>query len=385
MNPLFAGLPTTVFDEMSALARTHGALNLGQGFPDRDGAEDVREAAARALMTGSNQYPPMRGTPELRKAVAEHYGRHQGLDLSADEVLVTSGATEALAATLLALLSPGDEVLLIQPMYDAYLPLVRLAGARARFVSLRPPEWRLDIGALETTITPATKVLVFNNPLNPAARVFDRSELEAVAEVCRRHDLIAVCDEVWEHVLFDGRTHLPLIALPGMRERTVKIGSAGKMFSLTGWKVGFACAAAALLEHIARAHQFLTFTTPPNLQAAVAYGLTKPPQSFASMRDGYQRARDRLAVALEREGFAVLPSEGTYFLCLDLAASGVALSDYDFCRRIVAEAGVAAIPLSPFYAEGAPPNVTRLCFAKADAVLDDAADRLSRWRDRVVG
>ena len=385
MNPLLVGMPTTIFEEISALARDHGAVNLGQGFPDDAGPQDVRAHAAKALMEGSNQYPPMMGLPELRAAVAEHYGRLQGLDLAAEEVLVTSGATEALAASLLALLSAGDEALLIQPMYDAYLPLVRQAGATPRFVRLEPPDWRLSEAALEAAVTPATRLLVLNNPLNPATRVFSPAELAAVARVCVRHDLIAVCDEVWEHVVFDGRAHLPLIALPGMRKRTVKIGSAGKMFSMTGWKVGWVCATPELLGVIAKAHQFLTFTTPPNLQAGAAFGLARSAAAFRSMAAGFQRGRARLTAALREAGFAVLPSEGGYFVCVDLAASGVPLPDAEFCRRSVIEHGVAAIPLSPFYAETPVTTVIRLCCAKRDETLDEGARRLAAARAAFIG
>jgi aspartate/methionine/tyrosine aminotransferase len=269
MNPIFAALPTTIFEEINLLARQHRAINLGQGFPDGDGPEDVRRAAAEALLgEGFNQYPPMLGLASLRAAVADHYARFHGLDASSDEVLVTSGATEAIAAALLALVGPGDEVVLIQPMYDAYLPMVRAAGGVPRFVTLRPPEWRLTAEAIEAAITPRTRVIVINNPINPCGRMLDATELAAVADACIRHDLIAVSDEVWEHVIFDGRAHIPLICVPGMRERTVKIGSAGKIFSMTGWKVGFVVAAPALHLAVSRAHQFLTFTTPPALQAA---------------------------------------------------------------------------------------------------------------------
>ena len=380
MNPLFAGLPTTIFEEISTLARQYDALNLGQGVPDGNGPEDVRAHAAEALMHGSNQYPPMLGMPELRRAVVEHYNRVQGLDLCVDEVLVTFGATEALACALFALIAPGDEVVLIQPMYDVYLPIVRQAAGVAKFVRLEPPHWRLDEAALEAAISPATRVLVLNNPLNPAARMFDSEELAAVARVCVRHDLIAVCDEVWEHITFDDRRHLPLMAFQGMRERTIKIGSAGKIFSMTGWKVGFACAAPALQHVLAKTHQVLAFTVPPNLQAGVAYGLAKTESYFAAARGGFQRSRDRLAGALSAQGYAVLPSQGAYFLCVDLQASGVEVDDQAFCRAAIIQAGVAAIPVSAFYTEAPVRNVARLCFAKQDATLDEAARRLGAAR-----
>jgi aspartate/methionine/tyrosine aminotransferase len=384
MNPIFADLPTTVFELISGLSRQHGAVNLGQGFPDGPGPEDVRAKAAEALMSGSNQYPPMAGLPELRAAVADHYRRFQGLALEADQVLVTSGATEAIAASILGLVQPGDEVVLIQPAYDAYLPLVRQAGGVPRFVTLRPPDWRLTEQDLAAAFGSKTRLVLFNNPMNPAARAFDAAEVALLADFCRRFDVIAVCDEVWEHVIFDGRTHHPLIAEPGMAERAVKIGSAGKMFSLTGWKVGFVCAAPRLLSAIAKTHQFLTFTTPPNLQTAVAYGLGKDAAYFDGMRADFQRSRDRLAAALTEGGFAVLPGQGAYFLCIDLAASGVKTGDYDFCLRAVNEAGVGAIPLSVFYATEPVATVIRLCFAKRDETLDAGAERLIAAK-RLIG
>jgi aspartate/methionine/tyrosine aminotransferase len=379
-NPIYARMGTSIFEEMSHAARTSGAINLGQGFPDEDGPLDIRQAAADALLTRSNQYPPMLGLPELRQAVAAHYARFQGLEVSRDEVLVTSGATEAIAASLLALIEPGDEVLLFQPMYDAYQPLVERAGGVARFARLDPPGWRLTEAAIEAALTPRTRIVLLNNPLNPAARAFTRDELEVLARICVERDLMAICDEVWEHVLFDGQAHVPLISLPGMRERTVKIGSAGKIFSMTGWKVGFVITAPELHTVIARAHQFLTFTTPPALQAAVAYGLGKEEAHFAAMRGRFQRSRDRLAAALGAGGYKVLPSDGTYFLTIDLQGSGVEESDRAFSRRLVEEHAVASIPLSPFYAEAPVEHLVRLCFAKSDETLDEGARRLIAGR-----
>ena len=377
MNPLYARMPTTIFERMSARARETGAINLGQGFPDSNGPPDVVEAAARALTERSNQYPPMVGIPELRDAVADHYRRHQGLDLSPAEVTVTSGATEALAAAILALVTPGDEVVLFQPLYDAYLPLVRRAGGVPKLVRLEPPHWRITAHALDAAFSSRTRVVVLNTPLNPTATIVSDDELALVAERVIASNAVLVSDEVWEHVIFGGRAHRSPMALPGMRERTVKIGSAGKIFSLTGWKVGWMCAAPALAAPLARAHQFLTFTTPPNLQAAAAYGLAKDDSYFAGMRAEFARSRDRLTDALRAEGWGVLPSEGTYFLSLDLAASGVALDDVTFCDRLVGEFGVAAIPVSAFYAEDPVTTIVRLCFAKRDETLDAAAERLA--------
>jgi aspartate/methionine/tyrosine aminotransferase len=381
-NPIFADLPTTIFEEMSGLARELGAINLGQGFPDDPGPEAVRARAAQAVMDGYNQYPPMAGLPELRQAVAAHYARRQGLDLDwAAEVTVTSGATEALAAAFLGLVRPGDEVIVFQPVYDAYPPLIRRAGGTVRLVGLSPPEWRFDRAMLEKAIGPRTRFVVLNSPMNPTGVVLPPEDLALLAEVCVRHDLIAICDEVWEQVVFGAAVHRPLMGFPGMRERTVKIGSAGKMFGLTGWKVGFACAAPGLTHALARAHQFLTFTTPPNLQTAVAFGLETGADWFATMPQALERSRDRLAAGLRREGFAVLPSQGTYFLNLDLAASGVSEADRAFALRAVHATGAASIPVSAFYAEAPVTTILRLCFAKQDAVLDEAVVRLARARE----
>lgn len=374
MNSVLSGLPTTIFEEMSRLAREHQAVNLGQGFPDDPGPLDVRERAAEALISGWNQYPPMMGLPELRHAVAAHYGRWQGIDFDPErEIMVTSGATEALAGALLALIEPGDEVVLFEPMYDAYLPLVRRAGGVPRFVTLQPPHFALTEEALAAAFSPKTKVVLFNNPLNPTGTVFPDAQLDLLARFCVRFDAIALCDEVWEHIVFDGLRHSPLIAREGMRERTIKIGSAGKIFNLTGWKVGFVCAQPAILKTLAKAHQFITFTTPPNLQAAVAYGLAKDDAFFEGLRADLQRSRDRFADGLTRLGFTVIPTQGTYFLNIDTGGE----DDVAFCRRLVSEHGVAAIPVSAFYAEGAVRNVVRFCFAKRDETLDAALARLA--------
>lgn len=377
MNPVFANLPTTVFEAMSRLARDYGAINLGQGFPDDPGPADIREAGARALIEGPNQYPPMMGLPDLRGAIAAHYGRHQGLSLDPEtEVMVTSGATEALAGALLALIEPGDEVILFAPMYDAYLPLVQRAGGVPRIVNLMPPAFRPDEAALTAAFTERTRVVLLNNPLNPSATLFDGEDLALLARLCCHHDTVALCDEVWEHVVFDGARHTPLMAMPGMRGRTVKVGSAGKIFSLTGWKVGFVMAEAPLMRVLAKAHQFLTFTTPPNLQAAVALGLRKEEGWFEAMRAGYARSRNRLAGGLRERGFTVLPSGATWFLNIDIAALGEH-DDVAFCEALVTRHGVAAIPVSAFYPDGAVRHLVRLCFAKADPTLDAALDRMA--------
>lgn len=378
MNQVFAGLPVTVFEAMSQLARDNNAINLGQGFPEAPGPEDIRRAAADAVVDGYNQYPSMMGIPELRQAIATHYAHWHGLNLDPmSEVMVTSGGTEALTSSLLAVIEPGDEVVLFQPMYDSYLPIIRQAGGIPRLVRLQPPGWRLNEDILREVFNHKTKAVVFNNPLNPAAVVYPREDLELLARFCQEFDAIAICDEVWEHVVFDGREHIPLIAIPGMRERTLKIGSAGKIFGLTGWKIGFVCAAPPLLRIAAKVHQFLTFTTAPNLQVAVAYGLGKPDVFFQGMRSELARSRDRLTAGLTSLGFPVLPSQGTYFLTVDLSVLGLNETDEAFCRRIVTEHKVAAIPVSAFYEVNAVTSVVRFCFSKNDATLDAALERLS--------
>jgi len=381
-NPIFAQLPTTIFEEMSSLARETGAINLGQGFPDAPGPPALLRQAAEAVEHGYNQYPPMLGLPVLRQALARHYQRRQGLDLDwRDQITVTSGATEALAASLLALIQPGDEVVLFQPLYDSYLPMVRLAGGVPRLARLTPPHWRIDRAMLEAVFTERTRLVVINNPLNPAGTVWPEADLTLLAEFCVAHDAICVCDEVWEQVVFAPNVHRPLIGFPGMAERCVKIGSAGKMFGLTGWKVGFACAAPALSAVVAKAHQFLTFTTPPNLQAAAAWGLDHMEGWFDEMPAALAASRDRLAEGLSREGFAVLDSAGTYFLNIDLPGSGVDRPDRDFALHAVRTAGVASIPVSAFYETEPVRTVLRLCFSKADATLDEGVARLARARD----
>jgi len=385
MNPVYANMGTTIFEAMSARARETGAINLGQGFSDGRGPEAVLEAAARAVLDKSNQYPPMAGLAELRQAVADHYARHQGLNLGWDEVIVTSGATEALAAAILALVEPGDEVICFQPLYDAYVPLIERAGGTAKLVRLAPPHWKIDKSALEAAIGPRSRYLLMCNPLNPTATMSSAEELATIADFCVSHDLVAICDEVWEHVTFDGARHLPLIGFPGMRERTVKIGSAGKIFALTGWKVGWMCAAPRIARVLAKAHQFLTFTTPPNLQWAVAEGLATQDQWVQDARHRFQAGRDRLKAGLEAAGLVTLPSAATYFMSVDLTASGIDMDDVTFCNRLIEEAGVVTIPVSAFYARDPVTSVVRFAFCKQDAVLDQAIGQIAEWKRGLNG
>jgi N-succinyldiaminopimelate aminotransferase len=378
MNRVFADLPVTIFEAMSQLARDNNAINLGQGFPDDPGPEDIRRAAADAVLNGYNQYPSMMGLPELRQAIASHYAHWHKLDLDPmSEVMVTSGGTEALTSAILSVVEPGDEVICFQPVYDSYLPIIRQAGGIPKLLRLEPPHWRLSEEMLRSAFTPKTKAVLFNNPLNPAAVVYPREDLELLARYCQEFDAVAICDEVWEHVTFDGREHIPLITIPGMRDRTIKVGSAGKIFSLTGWKIGFVCAAPHLLRVAAKVHQFLTFTTAPNLQIAVAYGLSKTDDYFIKMRSELEKSRNRLTAGLESLGFPVLKAQGTYFLTVDLSPLGLNETDEAFCRRITTDYKVAAIPVSAFYEKDPVTSVVRFCFAKKDSTLDAALERLS--------
>ena len=378
LNPLYEQMATSVFERMSLLAAKHDAINLGQGFPDFGWADDVLEAAATAVVEGSNQYAPSRGLPALRQAVADHYRRHYGLNDTADEVCVTSGATEALGAAILATVSPGDEVIIFTPAYDSYAPMIRRAGGVVREIALKPPHWHIGEGALRAAVGPKTRAIILNNPHNPTGRLFDRVELETVAKVARDHDLIVISDEVWEHIVLDGDAFTPLASLPGMAERVIKIGSAGKIFSLTGWKVGWMVAPQALAGTIARAHQFLTFCTAPNLQAAVAFGLNQGDSWIEPMRQRFARARDRMTEGLRGAGFAVLDAQSTYFLCVDLAASGIALDDEAFAAVAVEQAGVAVVPLSPFAEQDKPTHLIRLCFGKKDETIDRGVAAMAR-------
>jgi aspartate/methionine/tyrosine aminotransferase len=377
-NALLAATGTTIFTVMSALAVKHGAINLGQGFPDTDGPEDVVRAAADALFDGRNQYPPLTGVPELRQAVAAANRRFYELEINPDtEVIVTSGATEAITACLMALLDPGDEVVLIEPLYDTYLPVVRMLGAVPRLVRLEPPHWELPRDAMAAAFGPKTKAIMLNSPMNPASKVFTADELGLIASLLAKHGAYAVCDEVYEHLVFDGLRHIPLMTLPGMRERCLRIGSAGKTFSLTGWKVGYVTGPAALTAIVAKAHQNLTFTTPPNLQRAVAIGLGKDDSYFEALAGALQSKRDRLSAGLAAVGFGVLPAHGSYFVTTDFSPLGFRGDDVAFCRHITEAMGVTAIPVSAFYEGNAPSHFARFAFCKQDAVLDAAIAKLA--------
>lgn len=360
---------------MSALAKEHGAINLGQGFPDDLGPLVLREKAADEVIHGWNQYPPMMGLEVLRRAIAKYYAPKINVAIDwSTETLVTSGATEALAAAIFALVEPGDEVILFQPFYDAYLPLVLRAGGVPRFVTLDPNDWSFQPQDLRRVFSKRTRAIIFNDPLNPAAVSFSNEQRAAVADLCVEYDVVAICDEVWEEVLFDGQKHQSLMAFPKMKERVIKIGSAGKMFSLTGWKVGFVVASQTLISLVAKAHQFITFTTPPNLQAAAAMGLDLSTELLLPMQARLRTAKNYFTEGLHQKGFKVLPSNATYFINIDIA--GTRLSDVEFCERLVMKFGVAAIPMSAFFAKNPFFNVVRFCFAKKEETLSQALKRM---------
>ncbi|MEU8649362.1 pyridoxal phosphate-dependent aminotransferase [Streptomyces sp. NPDC048737] len=384
LNSRLAEFGTTVFAEMSALALRTGSLNLGQGFPDTDGPEEIREAAVRALRDGrGNQYPPGPGVPELRTAVAGHQHRRYGLTFDPDtEVLVTAGATEAIAAALLALLEPGDEVVALEPYYDSYAACIAMAGAARVPVTLRPDpaqaRFRLDLDELRDAVTDRTRLLLINTPHNPTGTVLTREELTAIAELAVERDLLVVTDEVYEHLVFDGAEHVPLATLPGMRERTVTIGSAGKTFSFTGWKVGWVTGAPGLVAAVRSAKQFLTYVASGPFQYAVAEALRLPDAYFDGFREDMRAKRDLLSDGLRAAGFRVHRPQGTYFITTDIRPLGES-DGIAFCRSLPERAGVVAIPNAVFYDHkdaGAP--YIRFAFCKRVEVLADAAERLRK-------
>jgi N-succinyldiaminopimelate aminotransferase len=370
----------TIFTEMTALANETGAINLGQGFPDEDGPEMVREAAVAALRAGHNQYAPARGVPALRAAIAAHQSRHYGLRLDPEtQVLVTFGATEALAAAMLGLCEPGDEVVTFEPYYDAYPADIAMAGGERRVVTLRPPGFAVDPDALRDRITPRTRILLLNSPHNPTGRVFSRAELEVVAAACREHDLIAVTDEVYEHLTF-GADHVPLATLPGMAERTLTISSLGKSFSFTGWKIGWATGPADLVTAAATAKQFLSFAGGTPLQHAAAHALEHGDEAVRTLAHTLEGRRDRLCAGLEAAGLTVHRPAGTYFVNADIRPLGES-DGVAFCWELPARAGVVAVPSAAFYDDAeAGRHLVRFTFCKRDAVLDEGIARLAALR-----
>jgi N-succinyldiaminopimelate aminotransferase len=373
------GFGTTIFAEMSARAAATGAINLGQGFPDTDGPPEVAEAAIDAIRAGVNQYPPGAGMPVLRTAIARHQHHWYGLEHDVEtEVLVTAGATEALAATVLALCEPGDEVLTFEPYYDAYAAVTALAGATRRVVTLHPPDYEFALDDVRAAITPRTRLLLVNSPHNPTGKVFTPEELGQLAALCVEHDLIAVTDEVYEHLTFDGRRHVPLATFPGMRDRTVTISSAGKTFSFTGWKIGWLCAAAPLVRAVRTVKQFLTYVNGAPFQPAVAVGLDLPDARFTELAADLQARRDRLSAGLRATGLEVFEPAGTYFVTTDVRSIGET-DGLAFCRALPERCGVVAVPNVVFYDDRyAGRTLVRFTFCKRPDVLDEAIARLGR-------
>jgi aspartate/methionine/tyrosine aminotransferase len=384
-SSIFASCETSIFEIMSRLSDAHGAINLGQGFPEGLEPAELIEAGVAALRKGPHQYPPMMGLPALRQAVAENARRFIGLDADWEkEILITSGATEALCDAFFGLLEPGDEVIIFEPVYDSYRPIILRAGAVPVPVRLEPPHWDLPREIFLAAITPRTRALVVNTPMNPIGKMFDAQERRFLADCMLRHDLIAIADEVYEHLVFDGLRHNSLFAMPEIRDRVVRIGSAGKTFSVTGWKVGYVMADSRLLTPIARAHQFVTFTTPPALQAAVAVGLRLPDAYFDGLKSALQQRRDFLAESLRGLGFAPQTAPATYFTTASFEKLDGAGDDQAFCRRLTIEAGVTAVPLSAFYSPRGPGGHIRFCFAKTQETLAAAVARLAAWREKMA-
>lgn len=382
-NPVFTNSEISIFETMSRLAVQHGSINLGQGFPEGLEPAPLIEAAIQSLRDGPHQYPPMMGLPALRQAVADNARRFFGLQIDWEkEVLVTSGATEALAASLLALLDTGDEVIILEPAYDSYAPIIRRAGAIPVPVRLLPPSWDLPREQLLSAITGKTRAILLNNPTNPTGKVFSADELAFLAELIEENDLLAISDEVYDHLVFDGQRHVSLFSIAGIRERVVRIGSAGKSFSLTGWKVGYVTADAKLLRPITNAHQYINFSTPPALQTAVAAGLQLPDAYFQELRQSLQTRRNFLSAGLRAAGLNALTPPGTYFVITDLGTDDVAQDDFAFCKQLTVEAGVTPIPVSAFYSAGTVTTLARFCFAKQSSTLEEAITRILKWRGR---
>lgn len=372
---------TTIFAEMTALANEYAAINLGQGFPDFAAPNFLKTAAREAIAADVNQYAPATGRPRLRRAIANKMAGHYGLEIDPDqEIVVTHGATEAIFAAILGLVNPGDEVIIFEPYYDSYVPVVQIAGGIPRFYTLRPPTWEIDPDLLAALFTPHTRMVILNTPHNPTGKVYHRDELALIAGLCREYDVLLLSDEVYEHIIFDGREHVCPAVLPGMAERTITISSLGKTFSVTGWKVGWAIARPDLLRGIFRTHQYMTFCGAAPLQEAAAIALETAGDAgyYVSLIHLYQQKRDRLCAALEAGGLPVMVPAGTYFAMVDISRLGFE-NDVQFCRYLTTEIGVAAIPPSAFYhrpEDGA--RLARFAFCKSDDVLDAAAVRLQQ-------
>ena len=378
------GFGTTIFSEMTALANKHQAVNLGQGFPNFPGPDFIKDAAIQAIQNDINQYPPGSGLPSLRQAIAKKMARFYGLPVNPDnEITVTQGATEAIYASILGLVDPGDEVIIFEPFYESYLPAVQMAGGVPKFYTLRPPDWAIAEDELAALFSNKTKLILINTPHNPTGKVYSEKEMRLIANLCQKHDVIAITDEVYEHIIFDGKKHVCLAALPGMANRTVTISSAGKTFSMTGWKIGWAIAAPELTQSLFRVHQFATYCAAAPFQEAVATAMQCPDSYYTELRDMYQSSRDFLVDALEEAQLNPVVPKGTYFIITDISHLGFA-DDVAFCRFLTTEVGVTAIPPGAFYhnpADGA--GLARFAFCKTRDMLEEAANRLAGLKDRI--
>ena len=374
-----AGFGTTIFSEMTSLANEHQAINLGQGFPDFAAPQFIKDAAVEAVQADINQYAPANGRPALRQAIAQKAARFYGQTVDANsEITILHGATEAIFATVLGLVDPGDEVIVFEPFYDSYVPAIQMAGGIPRFYTLRPPHWEIDKTALASLFNHNTRLIIINTPHNPTGKVFSQAELTFIADLCQKHDVLALTDEVYEHIIFDGWQHCPLASLPGMAARTVQISSLGKTFSVTGWKVGWAIAPRDLSQAIFRAHQFMTFCGAAPLQEAAVTAVSQENHFYETLTQSYTSKRNFLIDALTSAGLTPIVPQGTYFVMVDISSLDFA-NDVEFCRYLTKEIGVAAIPPSAFYhnpSDGA--GLARFAFCKEDKTLEEAARRLQR-------
>ena len=375
---------TTIFQKMTELSIKNKAINLGQGFPDEDGPIDIINKASESLNTISNQYPPMKGLASLRKNIAKYLNAHYKLEFNWDnEILITNGATEALASSILSNIIPGDEAIIFEPAYDSYKPIVEKAGGKAICVPLESPKWEFSYNILKPYITKKSKLIILNNPMNPLGKMFSMDELKDLSKIVIENDMIIISDEVHEHIVFDNKKHIPVISLPGMEDRVIKIGSAGKTFSLTGWKVGFAVGCTELIKKVAGMHQFITFTVPPNLQEAIAYAYTKPKTYYENLRNTFQAKRDLIYTNLIKNNIITYLPESTYFINMSYEEKFPEFQPEEFCIELIKNAKVTGIPISVFYNKNAEERnkskLIRLCFAKSNDILINASNQIGEY------
>ena len=375
---------TTIFQKMTELSIKNKAINLGQGFPDEDGPIDIINKASESLNTISNQYPPMKGLASLRKNIAKYLNAHYKLEFDWDnEILITNGATEALASSILGNIIPGDEAIIFEPAYDSYKPIVEKAGGKAICVPLESPEWEFSYNILNPYITKKSKLIILNNPMNPLGKMFSMDELKDLSKIVIENNMIIISDEVHEHIVFDNKKHIPIISLPGMEHRVIKIGSAGKTFSLTGWKIGFAVGCTELINKVASTHQFITFTAPPNLQEAIAYAYTKPNTYYENLRNTFQAKRDLIYTNLIKNNIIAYLPESTYFINMSYEEKFPEFQPEEFCFELIKNAKVTGIPISVFYNKNAEElkksKLIRLCFAKSDDILIKASNQIGEY------